>query len=252
MMMSGSALKSAMAFERLDMAAPASRADLAIGMQLLRASNMKAVRLQLALFRRDRTLALEAIDGLVDLDAEIASFIADMPPPAVSVNEMDDIAVWIDEQKRAIASEKLALVCGADGPGVVANQNLPLSKADEDDSQEEPETGEDEDGAMNLGGFEIGAKRIRAEIEDQAFRAAPAKPADIESPVHFSPVELRKLAAIEANARELQIAVADIDERLHHIPGKGFILMTVLSVQAILAWLIVYGDAIRPLVPLGM
>src|SRR3546814_8162333 len=74
MAISGSALKSTIGPDRLDMTSPASRADLAIGMQLLRASNMKAVRLQLALVRRDSGLAIDAIDGLIDLDAEIAGF----------------------------------------------------------------------------------------------------------------------------------------------------------------------------------
>src|SRR3546814_10272315 len=76
-------------------------------MQLLRASNMKAVRLQLALVSNNRKAALEAIDGLIDLDSEIASFIADMPPVPVSVNELREIAGWIDEQRTAIASEIL-------------------------------------------------------------------------------------------------------------------------------------------------
>src|SRR3546814_12332419 len=81
-------------------------------MQLLRASNMKAVRLQLALVSNTRKAALEAIDGLIDLDSEIASFIADMPPVPVSVNELREIAGWNDEQRTAIAAEQLALVCG--------------------------------------------------------------------------------------------------------------------------------------------
>src|SRR3546814_18398287 len=85
-------------------------------MQLLRASNMKAVRLQLALGSNNRKAALEAIDGLIDLDSEIASFIADMPPVPVSVNELREIAGWIDEQRTAIASEKMVLVCGTKGP----------------------------------------------------------------------------------------------------------------------------------------
>src|SRR3546814_11043608 len=77
--------RSAAAPDQSDMAEAATRADLAIAMQLLRASNMKAVRLQLALVSNNRKAALEAIDGLIDLDSEIASFIADMPPVPVSV-----------------------------------------------------------------------------------------------------------------------------------------------------------------------
>src|SRR3546814_12961002 len=77
---------------------------------------MKAVRLQRALVSNNRKAALEAIDGLIDLDSEIASFIADMPPVPVSVNELREIAGWIDEQRTAIASEKMVLVCGTKGP----------------------------------------------------------------------------------------------------------------------------------------
>src|SRR3546814_5703066 len=72
--------RSAAAPDQSDMAEAATRADLAIAMQLLRASNMKWVGLQLALVSNNRKAALVAIDGLIDLDSEIASFIADVPP----------------------------------------------------------------------------------------------------------------------------------------------------------------------------
>src|SRR3546814_4381970 len=61
--------RSAAAPDQSDMAEAATRADLAIAMQLLRRSNMKAVRLQLAPVSINATAALEAIDGLIDLDS---------------------------------------------------------------------------------------------------------------------------------------------------------------------------------------
>src|SRR3546814_12625743 len=134
--------RSAAAPDQSDMAEAATRADLAIAMQLLRASNMKAVRLQLALVSNNRKAALEAIDGLIDLDSEIASFIADMPPVPVSANELREIAGWIAEQRTAIASEKKVLVCGTKGPDMKEKGG-----DDEDDVPHAPATrdqGEDE------------------------------------------------------------------------------------------------------------
>jgi hypothetical protein len=233
----GGALRSAAALGQAEMAEPASRADLAIAMQLLRASNMKAIRLQLALFSRNRSAALEAIDGLVDLDGEIASFIADMPPVSVAVNELREIAGWIDEQRAAIASEKMALACGTDGPAMRGEEPLPREAANSDTPDEE---------VMGLEGFEIGSKRILAEIEEHAFDEAPQR---AERTFHINPSDGRAIASLETGARELQLTVADIDHRLKRIPGRGFMLMTVLTMQALLALLIVYGDAIKPLIP---
>src|SRR3546814_2724058 len=61
--------RSAAAPDQSDMAEAATRADLAIAMQLLRASKMKAVRSQLAHVSNNRQHTLEAIDGLMDLDS---------------------------------------------------------------------------------------------------------------------------------------------------------------------------------------
>src|SRR3546814_13200218 len=76
-------------YNGLDWAArPASESDLARGMLLLRASNMNVMRLQLAMERSDRRLAMEALDCLVALDGEIKGFIEDMPPADAAPHEM--------------------------------------------------------------------------------------------------------------------------------------------------------------------
>lgn len=237
MAIGGGALRRSAPQVRSDMAEPASRADLAIAMQLLRASNMKAVRLQLALFGRNRKQALESIDGLVDLDGEIASFIADMPPVSVSLNELNQIAGWIDEQKAAIASEKMALVCAIDGPAMQAGDDpLPVAAANSDEPDDE---------AMHLGGFEIGSKRILTGIEEQAFD----QPAPKERPlIHANPAEIRKLSLLETNTRELQLAVAEVDERVRRIPGRAFMLSVLLGAELVAVALIFYGDAIKSLI----
>lgn len=249
------ALKSRFDTGQLDMEAPVSRADLAIGMQLLRASNMKALRLQLALIKRDRASAMDAVDGLVELDAEIASFVADMPPADVCMREMGEISHWIDEQKRAIASEKLVLGCLAEGPGVQQSRRTLSSApvADHDGHHDE---------VMDLRGFELGSKRILADIEARAFNIEstpeagntthPERTADNDDRIHLSPAQLKDLSTIEANGRELHAVVSDIDTRLKRLPGKRFIFVTVLAFQAALAALVVYGETVRPLIPVAL
>src|SRR5258705_5735964 len=56
--------------------------ELAEGLMLVRASTLKIVRLQLAMERQDRRVALEAVDDLVALDRLLRDYLADVPPPA--------------------------------------------------------------------------------------------------------------------------------------------------------------------------
>ena len=101
---------------------PVSEADLARGMLLLRASNMNVVRLQLAMERRDRRLAMEALDGLVALDGELSGLIGDMPPPGA---EYSALARRLDDQKVALASEKLVFAAGRAGPALARASSAP-------------------------------------------------------------------------------------------------------------------------------
>ena len=100
---------------------PASEGDLARGMLLLRASNMNVMRLQLAMERSDRRLAMEALDGLVALDGELKGFIEDMPPADEALTEM---ARRLDAQKAVLASEKLVFAAGRSGPSLARPKDI--------------------------------------------------------------------------------------------------------------------------------
>jgi hypothetical protein len=97
-----------------------SRQELARSMTLLRASNLNVVRLQLAMERQDKRQAMEALDGLVELDGEIRELVGAMPAEAESLREMTR---RIDDQRRAIASEKFVLAAGRAGPAQARNTN---------------------------------------------------------------------------------------------------------------------------------
>ena len=96
-------------------ARPVSGQELARSMTLLRASNLSVVRLQLAMERQDKRQAMEALDGLVALDGEIRELVGAMPAEAEPLREMTR---RIDDQRRAIASEKLVFAAGRRGPAL--------------------------------------------------------------------------------------------------------------------------------------
>jgi hypothetical protein len=79
--------------------------DLAEGLTLVRASNLKLIRLQLALERHDRRAALEAIDGLVDLDRSLQERLAGMR--SANQHSINDLALGIERDK--LNREKLVL-----------------------------------------------------------------------------------------------------------------------------------------------
>lgn len=99
---------------------PAEAAELAMGLQLLRASSMASTRLQLALARRDRSQAMAALDGLVDIDAEIEGFVVGLTQSAPPRPEMTALTNWIAEQKAAINADKFSLACMISGPSLVS------------------------------------------------------------------------------------------------------------------------------------
>lgn len=111
-------------------AAPADMAELRAalvevthGLQLSRASTMALMRLQLALRSGDRVQALEAVDRLDTLDAELESVIARLAPPGEGDETLQAIAKHLEAQKLALAFEKLALASGIVGPGLVSIEN---------------------------------------------------------------------------------------------------------------------------------
>lgn len=112
---------------------------LSTGLQLVRASNMASTRLQLALARRDRRQAMAALDGLIDIDAEIERFVAALPPPHGIHPDWTTLTDHLSEQKAAIASEKFSLACGIAGPGLVAAPDPTAEPGEKDRIGAEPE-----------------------------------------------------------------------------------------------------------------
>lgn len=91
--------------------------DLTRGLMLMRASTLKIVRLQLAMERRDRQVAIEAVDDLVMLDGKIRDFLDHLPGDGTAVppDQQD-----LNRQRSVLAREKLALAAGTTGRKVQA------------------------------------------------------------------------------------------------------------------------------------
>lgn len=94
---------------------PIPSEDLIAGLQLLRAANLQAVRLQLAMFRQERRTAMESLDRLADMDRELERFLAGLEPAAPA---LDAINRLVATQKNALADEKIALMAEIRGPKV--------------------------------------------------------------------------------------------------------------------------------------
>lgn len=95
-------------------------AELAMGLQLLRASSLTSTRLQLALARRDRQVAVVALDTLAAIDSEIEGLVDRLTVPGATTPELAAIEGWLAEEKAAVAADKLSLACDARGPGLVS------------------------------------------------------------------------------------------------------------------------------------
>lgn len=85
--------------------APGTSEELAEGLMLLRASTLKVIRLQLAIERQDRRVALEAMDDLVALDDELQKCLAGMPAPL----ELADLQDALASERSSLDREKLGL-----------------------------------------------------------------------------------------------------------------------------------------------
>jgi hypothetical protein len=83
--------------------------ELTQGLLLVRASAIKVVRFQLAMERRDRRVALEAVDDLVVLDRKIEDFLNDIPGSSESLSALER---ELDEQRQALVREKFTLAAG--------------------------------------------------------------------------------------------------------------------------------------------
>ena len=130
------------------------------GLQLTRASTIALTRLQLALAGGDRRQAMAAIDRLHVLDGEIEHLVERLPSsadnaetpgdeaapdrgvPADGAEPGDDLLAslgkHLNDQKLALAFEKLALASGISGPDLIsAAHPLPAK----DDGRPEPRAG---------------------------------------------------------------------------------------------------------------
>ena len=88
--------------------------QLAKGLLLVRASTLNVIRLQLAMERRDRPVALQTVDELMLLDRQIGEFMADLALAG------DGAAgpFALEDQRRRLMIEKFALTAGVSGPGL--------------------------------------------------------------------------------------------------------------------------------------
>ena len=82
--------------------------DLAEGLMLVRASTLKVIRLQLAMERRDRRVALEAVDDLVALDRSLEDYLAKVP----TANDDGVFGNVLELERAALNVEKHTLVAG--------------------------------------------------------------------------------------------------------------------------------------------
>jgi hypothetical protein len=98
------------------------------GLELARASQLTMLRLQLALHKSNRRTAMQALDDLLDIDAEmegLAATLTDVPTPLAGDAALSG---FIGLQKAAIAVEKHVLTGGdwrsdATPPAIVAPED---------------------------------------------------------------------------------------------------------------------------------
>ena len=105
---------------------PVGSEELAEGLMLVRASTLKMIRLQLAMERRDRVVAQEAVDDLVALDRRLEDYLADVSAPLMFRRELE-------AERGAVNREKLTL-----GAGVVRREPLPESLIEQPALAESP------------------------------------------------------------------------------------------------------------------
>ena len=138
-------------------------------LQLTRASTMALTRLQLALTRSDKHQARVAMDCLLDIDAELEGFVADLSIP----QELDDadwqsISEHLKALKTAIAFEKLVLAGEISGPAL-APPPLDLHREMEAPDADWPRTQTEEGAAseyrpMRLEPWTLGVLAVLATI----------------------------------------------------------------------------------------
>lgn len=124
------------------MEADTLRRDVRLGLQICRASSLSLTRLQLALIYGDRPGMLEAMDRLQDLDSQIGRLLKRTLTSGNDDPEVQAISRHVDEQSRAVAFERLALVSEVSGPKMAtarATWSAALQAATEANSDEPAE-----------------------------------------------------------------------------------------------------------------
>ena len=86
---------------------------LARGLLLMRASTTSIVRLQLAMERCDRRVAIESLDDLMLLDRRIGDLVGTLETDGLSAD-----FEALDHRQRALAVERLVLAAGTKGPNL--------------------------------------------------------------------------------------------------------------------------------------
>jgi hypothetical protein len=98
-----------------------------VGLGYIRASGLAQVRLQLAVLSGNRRGALREIDRLVEIDRQLEALSSAHLPGAALVAQLD-------EQRQAIATEKLALMAAIEFPTLAPAERV----------AEQPDVAEDE------------------------------------------------------------------------------------------------------------
>jgi hypothetical protein len=98
-----------------------------VGLGYIRASGLAQVRLQLAVLSGNRRGALRELDRLVEIDRQLEALGSGRLPGA-------SLVVQLEEQRRAIATEKLALMAAIEFPALAPAER----------SAQEPEAAEDQ------------------------------------------------------------------------------------------------------------
>jgi hypothetical protein len=120
------------------------------GLELARASQLTMLRLQLALHKSNRYTAMQALDHLLDIDAEMEDLAATLDSgPAYSAGDAP-LSGFIRRQKAAIAVEKHALT-GGDGRHDAASIAIAAHHdwADDDDPAAPSPFSDDEAGSLD-------------------------------------------------------------------------------------------------------
>jgi len=126
---------------RDDLKTPVGNDELAEGLLLVRASTLKIIRLQLAMERRDRRVALEAVDDLVALDRSLENFLAQIP----SVHDDGLFGNVLELERSALNVEKHTLAGG------ISNREWQLQEPEIGASEPACETSDDGTAYEELG-----------------------------------------------------------------------------------------------------